>query len=126
MDYFAYISGGVFSRLGVGRFLSYVSRGLVTFIGGLRMARLVCDEPGVLEGVTHYTILGLPGSPVDVMADPDPAVGFSYDLGGLMPGDYTVTANACNDYACSVESEPFTFTILDAPSAPTGLGILLN
>ena len=91
-----------------------------------RMAKLICDEPGSLEGVTHYTILGLPASPIDVLADPDPAVGFSYDLAGLAPGDYTVTANACNVWACSIESEPFAFTVLSPPSAPTGLGILLN
>jgi hypothetical protein len=89
------------------------------------MPKLVCDEPNSLDQVTHYTLVGLPGSPVTVQADPDPAIGFSYDLSSLPAGEYTVTAHACNEWACSIESAPFTFTALGQPGAPTGLAILL-
>jgi hypothetical protein len=90
------------------------------------MARLVCNEPGVLETVEHYVITGLPGSPITVNPDPDPAVGFSYNLTGLAPGAYTVKANACNLWGCSIDSVPFVFTALAAPSQPVGLRILFG
>lgn len=88
------------------------------------MPRLICDEPGPIDVVEKYILLGLPGSPVEVLPDPDPNIGFSYDLSTLPPGAYTVAARACNAWACSIDSDPLDFTALAAPSRPVGLRIL--
>lgn len=90
------------------------------------MPRLVCNEPGALESVDHYVLLGLPGSPITVNPDPDPAIGFSYELDGLPAGSYTVRARACNTWACSIDSSPFVFTALGQPLPPVGLRILFG
>lgn len=91
------------------------------------MPYLVCDEPDPDEGVTYYTVRGLgPGGfadPLTVPAWPGSDYGFKLDITSLPPGVYTVRANACNQYQCSIDSDPFAFTVPGAPSAPRGLRI---
>lgn len=92
------------------------------------MPYLVCDEPDSLEQVTYYTVLGLGSGgftdPMRVPADPSTEFGFKLDLTGLVPGNYTVRACACNEWACSIESGPFDFKRPDAPLSPVNLRIL--
>ena len=90
------------------------------------MPRLICDEPSPGEIIDKYVITGLPIGPVEVLPDPNPEFGFSYDLSGLAPGSYTVKANACNEWGCSIDSAPFDFTVLAIPSQPICLGILFT
>jgi hypothetical protein len=87
------------------------------------MPYLVCDEPKAAENVKYYTILGLGAQPMRVPASPEPDCGFKLDLSFLAPGAYTVKAQACNDYQCSLESDPFAFTVPERPAPPAGLSI---
>lgn len=89
------------------------------------MPFLACDEPSSTEQVTYYMIKGLAAGgfadPLRTPATPANTEGFKLDISALPPGAYTVKAMACNDYQCSIDSSPFTFTVPKAPSAPTGL-----
>lgn len=89
------------------------------------MPFLVCDEPAASENVTYYTVRGLGGGgfadPCTTPATVAATEGFKLDLSSLKPGSYTVKANACNAYQCSLESAPFVFTVPGAPSPPTNL-----
>lgn len=91
------------------------------------MPYLVCDEPAQEENVTHYTIRGLGAGgfadPLTVPAWPGSDYGFKLDISGLAPGSYTVRASACNQFQCSIDSDPFECTVPAAPSAPRGLRI---
>jgi hypothetical protein len=88
------------------------------------MAKLVCDDPGTIDAVDYYMVLGL-GDPIRVPFDPDPAIGFSLDLGFLRPGNYTVRAVACKEnWGCSIESLPFVFTKPDLDSPPLNIRLV--
>lgn len=91
------------------------------------MPYLVCDEPSQEENVTYYTIRGLGAGgfadPLTVPAWPGSDFGFKLDISNLTPGAYTVHANACNEFKCSTDSDPFVCTVPEAPSAPRGLRI---
>jgi hypothetical protein len=91
------------------------------------MPYLVCDEPDALEQVTYYTVRGLGNGgfadPARVPSDPG-EYGFKLDLSTLKPGAYTIKANACNEWSCSVDSSPFDFSVPGNPSIPVGLRIL--
>jgi hypothetical protein len=85
---------------------------------------LVCDEPNALENVKYYTVLGIEADPMTVPASSETDYGFKLDISFLNPGVYTVRAMACNDFACSIESSPFGFTVPEKPLAPVGLRML--
>jgi hypothetical protein len=87
------------------------------------MPYLVCDEPNASENVKYYTVLGLGAQPMRVPASPEPEHGFKLDLSFLETGFYTVRAMACNDFACSLESNPFAFSVPERPQPPAGLSI---
>jgi hypothetical protein len=91
------------------------------------MPFLVCDEPSSTEGVKYYMVKGLAAGgfadPVRTPATAEATEGFKLDITALPPGSYTVKAMACNDFQCSIDSQPFTFNIPAAPSAPAGLRI---
>jgi hypothetical protein len=85
---------------------------------------LVCDEPNASENVKYYTVLGIGAEPMIVPASVEADHGFKLDISFLTPGVYIVRAMACNDWACSIESSPFEFSVPERPSIPTGLRML--
>ena len=78
---------------------------------------LVCDPQA---GVEYYTVSGLPAAINTTHINPDPTgtYGFKLDLATLVPGNYTVKANACTAlWGCSADSAPFGFV---RPASATG------
>jgi hypothetical protein len=47
-------------------------------------------------------------------------------IDSIPTGTHTLLAQACNDWGCSPNSEPWTFTKGTAPTKPTGLKLVLR
>ena len=86
---------------------------------------LVCDPPGVEEGVTHYKINGF-GNEIMLGVDPTGEHGFVYELTALPTGSHTVTAKACNQWGCGDDSDPFEFRRPPRPVKSVGVGIIFT
>jgi hypothetical protein len=80
-------------------------------------------------GVDYFVVNGLPTAINATNCAPDPAgtYGLKLDLSALVPGSYTVTAQACsNIWGCSTNSSPFGFTRPDLSKAPAGVGLSIK
>lgn len=78
---------------------------------------LVCDPQ---TGVEYYTVSGLPAAinTSHILPDATGTYGFKLDLATLVPGTYTVKANACTAlWGCSADSNPLNFV---RPASGTG------
>ena len=90
---------------------------LFVFLAILAMCSIASASPSLtcdpVAGATYYTVKGLPAD-IDashIPAIPEGTEGFLLDLANLPPGDYAVTAQACDDlWGCSADSSPFDFT----------------